>query len=162
MIKCLKQLSDLLNTVTKALGVVCLTGMFLVIIVNAVLRYVFNTSIIWAYDILRILMIALVFFCTCMVYYEKEHVRFVVLYDRYPQVVKRGFHILLNVAGIAFFAVLGVEGMKLSISLWETKLASSGISNFWLYIFFSISMFILILHSVRFTAEEIAGKEERV
>ena len=104
-------------------------------------------------------MIALVFFCTCMVYHEQEHVKFVVLYDHYPPMLKRIFQILLNAAGILFFGVLGSEGLKLSISLWETRLASSGISNFWLYIFFSLSMFVLIVHSVRFISEEVLGKE---
>lgn len=160
MIKVLQRCSDFLNTVTKALGIVCLTGMFLVIIVNAVMRYVFNTSIIWAYDVLRVLMIALVFFCTCMVYYEQEHVKFVVLYDHYSQNLKRVFQILLNVSGIIFFTILGVEGMKLSTSLWETKLASSGISNFWLYIFFSLSMFVLMIHSARFIGEGLLEKGE--
>ena len=82
-----------------------------------------------------------------------------VLYDHYPPMFKRMFQILLNAAGIVFFGVLGVEGLKLSISLWETRLASSGISNFWLYIFFSLSMFVLIVHSVRFISEEALGKE---
>lgn len=159
MMKVLQLISDFLNTVTKVLGVVCLTGMFAVIIVNAIMRYVFNTSIIWAYDVLRVMMIALVFFCTCMVYHEQEHVRFVVLYDHYPSAQKKIFQVLLNIFGIIFFAVLGVEGLKLSMNLWNTKLASSGISNFWLYIFFSLSMFVLIVHSVRFTAEEVLGRE---
>ena len=99
-------------------------------------------------------MIALVFFCTCMVYHEQEHVKFVVLYDHYPPMLKRIFQILLNAAGILFFGVLGSEGLKLSISLWETRLASSG-----MYIFFSLSMFVLIVHSVRFISEEVLGKE---
>ena len=153
----LQRISDFLNTGTKVLGIICLAGMFAVIIANAVMRYVFNTGIIWAYDVLRVLMIALVFFCTCMVYHEQEHVKFVVLY--YPPMLKRIFQILLNAAGILFFGVLGSEGLKLSISLWETRLASSGISNFWLYIFFSLSMFVLIVHSVRFISEEVLGKE---
>ena len=156
MMKVLQRISDFLNTVTKVLGIICLAGMFAVIIANAVMRYVFNTGIIWAYDVLRVLMIALVFFCTCMVYHEQEHVKFVVLYDHYPPMLKQ---ILLNAAGILFFGVLGSEGLKLSISLWETRLASSGISNFWLYIFFSLSMFVLIVHSVRFISEEVLGKE---
>ena len=59
MMKVLQRISDFLNTVTNVLGIICLTGMFAVIIVNAVMRYVFNTSIIWAYDVLRVLMIAL-------------------------------------------------------------------------------------------------------
>lgn len=158
MMKVLQRISDFLNTVTKVLGIICLAGMFAVIIANAVMRYVFNTGIIWAYDVLRVLMIALVFFCTCMVYHEQEHVKFVVLYDHYPPMLKRIFQILLNAAGILFFGVLGSEGLKLSISLWETRLASSGISNFWLYIFFSLSMFVLIVHSVRFIFEEVLGK----
>ena len=48
MMKVLQRISDFLNTVTKVLGIICLAGMFAVIIVNAVMRYVFNTGIIWA------------------------------------------------------------------------------------------------------------------
>ena len=153
--KLLTKISDGLNRVTQILGAAFLIGMTVLIIVNAALRYVFNISIIWAYDVLRVLMVGLVFFCTCMVYYQKEHIRFVIIYDRYGPAFRKAFNVFVYLAGILLFGVLGVTGLQLSVSLWNTKLASSGISNFWLYIFFSLSMFVLIIHGIRFIAEEL-------
>ena len=155
--KIFEKISDFLNEVTKMLGIMCLLGMVVIIMINAILRYAFNISLIWAYDVLRILMVGLVFFCTCLVYYKKEHIRFVIVYEMYGDGFRKIFNILVYLASIILFAVLGAKGMELSTSLWSTKLASSGISNFWLYIFFALSMFVLIVHAVRFIIEEIRG-----
>lgn len=78
------------------------------------MRYVFNTSIIWAYDVPRVLDDRAGLFCACItVYHEQEHVRFVVLYgDHYPPMLSGCSRYRSTRRDCILFGVLGVKRIE--------------------------------------------------
>ena len=160
MLRLLNKICNILDKVMVFLASEFLLAMFSIIVANAIMRYVFNSSFLWAYDVLRVLMVGLVFFAACIVYYRNEHIRFVFLYERLPEPIKKSLNILMYVSFCVLFLVLGVKGIQFSVGAWSIKLAASGVSNFWLYIFLSISMIVMVIDSLKLILEEIVPMKE--
>lgn len=87
----------------------CLATMVLVVFVNTVLRYCFNSGIIIAEELVRYLFVWATYLAVISVYYDHNHIAVTTLTDRLSPHVKLVFSTLVNVLALYGLAVL-VQG----------------------------------------------------
>ena len=85
---------------------ITLTIVFIVALAQVVQRYMFNVSIPWATDVIRICFIYSVFSGMCVGIIRKSHLNIDVLLQIVPEKLKQAFGILSNVIVMVFLSVV--------------------------------------------------------
>ena len=90
-----------------------LAFMCLMVVVQVVLRYVFNFSFVWSEEVIRYLMIWMVLIGSALVQDKNEHVRI----DFFPMLAgprgRRVMETLFRLCTLVFLAILVIKGVKM-------------------------------------------------
>ena len=86
--------------------------MVIIITSDVVLRYVFNSPIVWSQEVNGILLFIFLFACQAFCWDQDQHIRMDIFYSNFNWRVKAGSNILTGLAGICFFGVMGVQGIR--------------------------------------------------
>jgi TRAP-type transport system small permease protein len=86
-----------INKLLTILMVLCLTVMSVLIFGNVVLRYVFNTGIVWAEEMSRFLFVWMIFLGALVAFKENSHLGVDMLTRRLPFAIKRILFVISNI-----------------------------------------------------------------
>jgi len=93
-------------------GVTVVLSMLMVLVaVNVVMRYSFNAPIIWAEDVVGLLLVTMVFFGFSHCWIEDGHVRMTLLYGRAMGKGKAVLDMVVAAAGLFFWGLLFYQSL---------------------------------------------------
>jgi TRAP-type transport system small permease protein len=135
-------------TIAKLSIVICV----LLITFSAVGRYFFGTPIPGSYLINEnFLMVIMIFMSFSYTWKEKGFVSVTLVYDKFPIKVKQIIYILIVVAGIVFFSLVGYQGYLITVDDWVNQTTFSGLVQLPAYlsrIWVPLGSFILVLRMI--------------
>ena len=105
-----------MNIAGRALLWVCsalLFFMMVIITLEALLRYGFNTSLVWPYEVTEYSMVAITFLSLAYVQARKRHIFVEVVVTRLSSKPQAWLNIIVSLLGLAYFSLIiyGVWGM---------------------------------------------------
>ncbi|WP_176475899.1 TRAP transporter small permease [Halomonas salipaludis] len=130
-------LNRLLGRIDALVSVVIIVFMATLVVVvstQVVLRYIFNSSLDWAWEVSRLCFVALIFFAIPLALKIRGHVGIDILQNLLPPLFQRGLIIGLNVVGIFLMMVVTVVGTRATMSTWNQTLSSLPLSSGWFYV----------------------------
>lgn len=104
-----------MNSVRKifsVLGGVSLAGVFIIVFVQVIQRYVFQLSMPWASDVIQILFTYSVFLGMAIGIFNKSHLNVDVLVEGFSTKGKRWFGLLTNVVVIVFLSSVFIYSIR--------------------------------------------------
>jgi TRAP-type C4-dicarboxylate transport system permease small subunit len=108
----LSTVDNLSDYVFKFCAFICLPLLVLLITLDVVLRYVFNSPLIWAIDANELMLCIVMFGSLLYVTKEAGHIRVNLLYRKLNKKLIRIVNSLIAVSGLSFSIVLIVQVLK--------------------------------------------------
>jgi len=157
-------LLDYLRKGIRIVAITCCGGLILSVFVNVVLRYVFNSGLVFGEDLTRYLMVVVVFFAASLALDSKRHISinlFVGKLSRYNQL---RLELLFQSCMLAFLVLLMIYGAMLLPNQWTAFIPTMRrVSMFWFYISIPIGCILMGVFLVRNFIFTLKGlKQERI
>ena len=105
-------MENLVTRAIKAIGIyasVFILIMMLLTTVDVVLRYIFNSPLLWAYEVTEYLLVATLYLALAFTEAEGEHVSVELVYSRLSPMTQSIIHIITRTAMLAFCILLILE-----------------------------------------------------
>ena len=140
----MKVISKLIDYILMiALGV-----MSVIVFLNVILRYAFNSGITWSVELSQILFLVLVLLGAIQVFQEDGHIKVDVLINKVPNGWKKVLMLITN--AIIFYIVVVLLIGSVELVKQNTVLSTPilGIPQSWIYavgVFFSVCLAVLLL-----------------
>jgi len=135
------------------LAVVLFAVMFGVVILQIVLRYVFNHPLVWTDELAQYLFVWTSFLGWTMATRKRIHIGISVVADRLPAAGRRMLHALWCAATLAFAIILLVVGVIITRRNWDVQMVSLDFSFWWVYLVVPLAALFLIGYAVRDLSE---------
>lgn len=161
----LKKTGNLLYNLVTIVTALCLTGMAILVFINVILRYVFNSGITWSSEMSQFLFVWLVFLGAILAYKDNSHLGVDVFVKMLPKKVRLVVYLISEaiVLGIIWFIFKGsLEMFKVTIHTLApaTKLPMGYVYGIGLPL--SISIGIMLLYKIVRTLIDVSkGRDER-
>jgi len=139
----------------KWLIMVMIPVMVIVIFVQVILRYVFASSLSWAEELARYLLVCISCLGSALAVREGEHISLVFLKNRIPKKIKPLAVLLSHVLLIVFFAFGALQGFKLSFSQWIEKTSALQMPMTFPTITIPVAFAIMILFSLELLINDV-------
>ncbi len=139
----------------KWLIIVMIPVMVAVIFVQVILRYVFASSLSWAEELARYLLISITCFGSALAVKQGEHISLVFLKNLIPEKVRPIALLTTHFLLLGFFGFGAVQGFKLSISQWIEKTSALQLPMTFPTIAIPVAFTIMILFSVELLHRDI-------
>ena len=132
-----------------AVAVVLFAAMFGVIIMQIVLRYVFNHPLVWTDELAQYLFVWISFLGWTMATRKRIHIGIGVVILRLPAGLRRFLHALWCVAAIAFALILLVAGVMITRRNADVQMVSLDFAFWPVYIVVPLAAAVLVLYALR-------------
>jgi len=132
-----------------AIAVVLFAAMFGVIIMQIVLRYVFNHPLVWTDELAQYLFVWISFLGWTMATRKRIHIGIGVVIDRLPAGLRRVLHALWCVAAVAFALILLVAGVMITRRNADVQMVSLDFAFWPVYIVVPLAAALLVLYALR-------------
>lgn len=139
----LKKIADF----TDNLAAVFLFFTFLVVLMNVILRYVFNSGWAWSEEAARYLFSAMVLFGFISITRTRDHYKVDAFTNKLPAMFKRVVYVVQDLIIIALLYILCDGAVRNIILRWDNRSAALHIPEWILYgvMLFSCSMMLLFM-----------------
>lgn len=148
----LKKTFNSIERTAMALAMIITVAMMLIITVDSMGRYLFNSPITGSYELVeKYLMPALVFLGLNLSYKDKQQISIEVLYDKTKGILRGVFDVIRIVAMLIIMGLITYQGASLTIDSFIDKRMDFGgvpIPLYWAYMWIPIGsgiMFIRLL-----------------
>lgn len=142
------------------LGIILMSVIVSVMGVQVFFRYVMNDSLIWAEELSSYMLVLISFLLLGTAFQRGEMMNIELLVGRMPPWLRAAIETPVNLAMIAFLAILGFYGYKFALLNQSTSIPAVDfivssivgetrtvvVSRFWLYLMIPIGLAILALH----------------
>ena len=135
-------------------GIISLSGMVLLIVVDVVLRYVFNKPISSSHELIMYLLAVVVFSALSYATVENSHVMVELIITRFPRKVRRIIHIIMSSLGTALFFLIAEQSVVRGVDLRSENLVSA-ILHVPVYPFLFLVAFVSALMALSLLGETI-------
>jgi TRAP-type C4-dicarboxylate transport system permease small subunit len=135
--------------VHDALTVVLFSLMFLVIIGQIVLRYVFNAPLVWTDEAAAYLFVWVSFAGWTMASRKRIHIGINVIVDKLPPRGRRALHAFWCLATVAFAAILFVVGVIITRNNIDVRMVSIDFVFWPVYLAVPVAALFLIAYGAR-------------
>ena len=131
-----------------ALTVIMFLGLFVTVLMQMLLRVVFNTGIIWTEELSRLFLMYACFASLPRVLKKRKELKLTLFTDMLSAKTKRIFDIVVQLISIATFAFLIYWGIRTMEFQAKNIMPAMRFSMKWMYIAFPLSMAGGILRAV--------------
>jgi TRAP-type C4-dicarboxylate transport system permease small subunit len=132
-----------------ALAVVLFALMFGVIVLQVVLRYVFNAPLVFTDELAAYLFVWVSFFGWTLATRKRIHIGIGVIAERLPAKLRRTLHALWCAASVAFAAVLFVVGAMIVHRNGDVRMVSLDFAVWPVYVVVPIAALFLVAYGIR-------------
>lgn len=144
----LKKLYQLLLRLMELLAVITLAGMVLIVFWSVLSRFVFNSSIAWAEETSRFLMIWLTLVGSVVAYEENKHVGFDSIVNMLPRVPRLLITLLSYILVFGILLILIRGGVALAKNQWSWTSPATKTSYGFVYAIAPVSFGIMAIQAV--------------
>ena len=111
----------LVERLIDATAIAAFSGIFLCVIAQVVLRYVFNNPLTWSEELARYLFIWCAFLGWLVASRRNSHLAMTFVVERLPRSAQRGIAVVIQVATLWFAWLLGSRGLTLVRNNWDVE-----------------------------------------
>jgi len=145
MKKIIISLSDFLYKLFKGLDILLLLILALLTFSGVISRYVFNSPIVWLYELTLVLFSWIVFGGISIAFKTGENIR-VDLFSDDRKKLKFIFGVIGNIFTIIFLIVVVKNGITIITTTWSQQYNTINLSTAWFYIPFPLCALVSIVH----------------
>ena len=106
MKRSIQKVDKCLSMIENAVIILGLSAMFLILLAQVIMRYVFSRPLTWSEEAARCIFVFVSFIGISYAYRQKGHIRMEVVVNLFPQAVRRGLEVLINLGTIALFCYM--------------------------------------------------------
>ena len=106
MKRSIQKVDKFLSMIENAVIILGLSAMFLILLAQVIMRYVFSRPLTWSEEAARFIFVYVSFIGISYAYRQKGHIRMEVVVNLFPQAVRRGLEVLINLGTIALFCYM--------------------------------------------------------
>lgn len=106
MKRSIQKVDKCLAMIENAVIILGLSAMFLILLAQVIMRYVFSRPLTWSEEAARFIFVYVSFIGISYAYRQKGHIRMEVVVNLFPQAVRRGLELLINLGTIALFCYM--------------------------------------------------------
>lgn len=106
MKRSIQKVDKCLSMIENAVIILGLSAMFLILLAQVIMRYVFSRPLTWSEEAARFIFVYVSFIGISYAYRQKGHIRMEVVVNLFPQAVRRGLEVLINLGTIAQFCYM--------------------------------------------------------
>lgn len=106
MKRSIQKVDKYLAMIENAVIILGLSAMFLILLAQVIMRYVFSRPLTWSEEAARFIFVYVSFIGISYAYRQKGHIRMEVVVNLFPQAVRRGLEVLINLGTIALFCYM--------------------------------------------------------
>lgn len=104
-----------------AAAIAAFCGIFLCVLVQVVMRYVFNSPLTWSEELARYLFIWCAFLGWIVASRRNSHLAMTFVVDRFPRAAQVAIAALVQLATLLFAWLLGTRGLVLVRNNWDVE-----------------------------------------
>ena len=106
MKRSIQKVDKCLSMIENVVIILGLSAMFLILLAQVIMRYVFSRPLTWSEEAARFIFVYVSFIGISYAYRQKGHIRMEVVVNLFPQAVRRGLEVLINLGTIALFCYM--------------------------------------------------------
>lgn len=106
MKRSIQKVDKCLSMIENAVIILGLSAMFLILLAQVIMRYVFSRPLTWSEEAARFIFVYVSFIGISYAYRQKGHIRMEVVVNLFPQAVRCGLEVLINLGTIALFCYM--------------------------------------------------------
>ena len=106
MKRSIQKVDKCLSMIENAVIILGLSAMFLILLAQVIMRYVFSRPLTWSEEAARFIFVYVSFIGISYAYRQKGHIRMEVVVNLFPQAVRRGLEVLINLGTIPLFCYM--------------------------------------------------------
>lgn len=106
MKRSIQKVDKCLSMIENAVIILGLSAMFLILLAQVIMRYVLSRPLTWSEEAARFIFVYVSFIGISYAYRQKGHIRMEVVVNLFPQAVRRGLELLINLGTIALFCYM--------------------------------------------------------
>ena len=106
MKRSIQKVDKCLSMIENAVIILGLSAMFLILLAQVIMRYEFSRPLTWSEEAARFIFVYVSFIGISYAYRQKGHIRMEVVVNLFPQAVRRGLEVLINLGTIALFCYM--------------------------------------------------------
>jgi TRAP-type C4-dicarboxylate transport system permease small subunit len=149
------------DAITTAFLALAGAVMFALAIGNALLRYLFNSPLVWGEEISRYAMIWGTMIGVALAYRAGHHVAIAVFADALPRRAAQPLRILAHLLTLSAALLLLRTGWALMAMLGPLEAPSSGIRMTWVYAAIPVGAVLLAIEALRLLAADVGAAVRR-
>lgn len=154
--KMFKKYLDKVFNWALVLAMILLVAMVIIVFMNVVLRYGFNSGIRWTEEVSLVIVIWFTFIAMALGVKENLHINISVLPKKLPRVFNDSLNLLKYTLEIIIGFILLYFGWGVTQNAGRSKLPATGMSNAMNYIIVPIAAIFIILYATYFLYVAIA------
>ncbi len=147
----MKRILNILDKTLNYLIAAALTSMLLMVFINVVLRYAFDTGLTWSEEMSRFVFVWLVFLGAIAALKDKMHLGVDILVANVPPIIQKTLYVISN-AAVLFTIYLMIDGgWKMTILNLEVLAPATGLPMMYVFgilVFTGIVMGLIIIAQV--------------
>ncbi len=153
----MRKLNHILNHIEEYFTAISLFLISLLVFVQAVLRYGFNTSLSWSDEVARYMIVWIVFVGSSIAVREKAHASVDAVTAFLPGLMQRIFSIVVNILGLAFcvVAIWAGYGLVANALSFNTVTATMGISMAFPYLAIPVGASLMFIRFMQLLVKDI-------
>lgn len=139
-------LLNYLRKVVRFVAIVCCGILMLTVFVSVLLRYVFGLGLSFSEDLVRYIMVVIVFFASSLAFDSKQHISIRLLVNKLSRRNQLRLDLFSYVCLFAFLIILMIQGIRILPVQLRTEIPTMpGVSIFWFYLSIPVGCILMIV-----------------
>jgi TRAP-type C4-dicarboxylate transport system permease small subunit len=154
--KVFKKYLDKVFNWALVLAMILLVAMVIIVFMNVVLRYGFNSGIRWAEEVSLVIVIWFTFIAMALGVKENLHINITILPKKLPRIFNDSLNLIKYILEISIGIILLYFGWGVTLNAGRSKLPATGMSNAVNYVIVPIAALFIIAYATYFLYVAIA------
>ena len=138
-----------INKVLDAICVVCMALILVLVVVQVVMRYVFNSPLTWSEELAVYIMVWMTFLGSVICMRDNEHIEVTVLVDYLPRKLQRAVIVFSRIVSVIFLLIVVYYGFELVFENRVVTSAANKINMGLVYLIIPLSSIGMLYYVVR-------------
>jgi TRAP-type C4-dicarboxylate transport system permease small subunit len=156
------RVADALDLLARVLAGAGLVGIVLVIVVQVLFRYVLDQSLAWTEEISRFLLVVASLMAITVAHRRMMHAGYSSVVRTLPPPVRRALIVVVDLIGVAFFAVVGLSSRNLVAVGLDSQAPATGIPMAVVYLVFPVFAVVGIVFGLEHVVQHLSAPVDQL
>lgn len=165
VLRCIEKMSNMLIIINEFIARIVLGLTMIIGILQVFSRYFLHSSIMWSEEVMRYMLLWLVFITLPIAVRSRKHISLDILniiLGGFSPKIKKWIEIIINLIGIIVMVIMTIYSIKV-VALGKHQIASSiNIQFKYIYIIVPIGLTITVFHFIELIVKEFVKKESKI